>query len=492
MTAAIITLALALCAAIIFIVSRLRRIESVQTEAAITSERLTNTQRELARNEAALSDARDKIATLDEEIRSLNETIILLRAKADNSASLLQSERQRYVEELEAEKRRNETTLKIERERHASDLTTIEKRHVDEMTAAEERQKQLLKQTEVNFKMMASEIMRDQSNALTDHNREHIGQLLTPLKNDIEKFRNDVNQAYSSEARERFSLQERIKELIEANNNIGREAKELASALRGNSKTQGDWGELVLETILENSGLRKGSEFTIQETTDENGNTLRDEHGRGLRPDVVVHYPDGRAMVIDSKVSLTSFVDFVNAEDDNERDRNGKLHLASVIKHINELSTKNYQDYVGKERLDFVMMFIPNESAYAAAMTLDPSLWQKAYDKRVLIVSPTQLVGSLRLINQLWSHDRQTRNAIEIAEKSGQMYDKFVSFVEDMERIGKALTSTQTAYDGAINKLRDGRGNLINRAENLRKLGVKASKRLKASTDDDNEVSDEK
>ncbi|MDE6039032.1 MAG: DNA recombination protein RmuC, partial [Paramuribaculum sp.] len=319
-----------------------------------------------------------------------------------------------------------------------------------------------------------------------------LASLLTPLKDDIEKFRNDVNQAYSSEARERFSLQERIKELIEANNSIGREAKELATALRGNSKTQGDWGELVLETILENSGLRRGSEFTIQQTTDSSGSTLRDEQGRGLRPDVVVHYPDGRAIIIDSKVSLTAFVDYVNTDDPQRRDHFGRLHLASVVKHINELADKNYQDHVGTRRLDFVMMFIPNESAYAAAMTLDPTLWTKAYDKRVLIVSPTQLVGSLRLINQLWSHDRQTRNAIEIAEKSGQMYDKFCGFVADMERIDKALTTTRAAYDSAIAKLRTGRGNLITRAETLRTLGVKASKRLKADmADSDEDASEE-
>ncbi len=499
MTAALIILTIALCAALVFIVSRLRSLENVKSQAAVNIERLASAQQELERREASLNEAYARIAALEAEVREISEKHIVSRAEANNTAALLESERTRFSNELEAERSRSESALAEEKKRnadamalsdkrHAAEVASIEKRLAEETAAAEERQRQLLKQTEANFKVMASEIMRDQSNALTDRNRQHLGELLNPLKNDIEKFRNDVNQAYSSEARERFSLQERIKELIEANNNIGREAKELASALRGNSKTQGDWGELVLENILENSGLRKGSEFTIQETTDEQGNTLRDEQGRGLRPDVVVHYPDGRAMVIDSKVSLTAFVDFVNSEEPGERDRHGKLHLASVVKHINELSGKNYQNYVGKERLDFVMMFIPNESAYAAAMSLDPTLWQKAYDKRVLIVSPTQLVGSLRLINQLWSHDRQTRNAIEIAEKSGQMYDKFVGFVEDMERIGKAINSTQTAFEGAINKLSKGRGNLLSRAENLRKLGVKASKRLKASTENDEET----
>ena len=192
-------------------------------------------------------------------------------------------------------------------------------------------------------------------------------------------------------------------------------------------------------------------------------------------------------MIIDSKVSLTAFVDYVNSDDPAQQEQYGKLHLASVTKHINELSDKNYQDYFGKEKLDFVMMFIPNEGAYSAAMTLDPSLWQKAYDKRVLIVSPTQLVGSLRLISQLWSHDRQTRNAIEIAEKSGQMYDKFVGFIDDMERIDKNLAATRVAYDNAFKKLKEGKGNLINRAQTLRELGVKASKKLREGLTDQSE-----
>ncbi len=265
------------------------------------------------------------------------------------------------------------------------------------------------------------------------------------------------------------------------------QAKELTTALRGNSKKQGDWGELVLESILENSGLRRGEEFTVQQQSDDLGHALRDEDGRGLRPDVVVHYPGGRAMVIDSKVSLTAFVDFVNCEDAGLQEQHGKRHLQSVIKHINELSAKNYQNYVGTEKLDFVMMFIPNEAAYSAAMTLDPTLWQKAYDKRVLIASPTQLVGSLRLIKQLWSHDRQTRNAIEIAEKSGQMYDKFVGFLTDMEKIEKSLASTQSAYDNAMKKLYTGTGNLISRAEKLRELGIKTTKKLASRNQSDEE-----
>lgn len=339
-------------------------------------------------------------------------------------------------------------------------------------------QEAILKQTENRFRVLANEILKNQATEMQTRNAADIGHLLNPLKDDIERFRRDVTNFYSKESAERFSLQEKIKDLIEANQTIGKEARELSTALRGNSKIQGDWGELILEQILENSGLRKGEEFEVQMQRDEEGNALQDESGHGLRPDVVVRYPGDKVMVIDSKVSLTAFVDYVNADTQEDRERYGKLHLASVMKHISELSEKKYQDYVGKEKLDFVMMFVPNEGAYSAALTLDPGLWQKAYDKRVLIVSPTQLVASLKIVAQLWRHDRQTRNAIDIAERSGAMYDKFVGFVQDMEKIEKSINATQTAYTSAMKKLRDGTGSLITRAEKLRELGVKASKRL--------------
>ncbi|MDE7412086.1 MAG: DNA recombination protein RmuC [Paramuribaculum sp.] len=416
--------------------------------------------------QAYLQSANDMLEKITTEKESLTHDIITYRQ--DNAR--LQTETVRLQERL------NGAMHEIE----------LIKRNNDE----ERKNKDELREiTENNFKLLAHEIVATQTAAIREQNELHLSKILNPLKENIDKFRKDVNECYSNESRERFSLQERIKELIEANAAIGREARELSTALRGNSKMQGDWGEMVLETILENSGLIKGEEFEVQLTTDESGNTLRDEHGHGLRPDVTVKYPgpDGGVIVIDSKVSLTAFVDYVNAESDESRERFGKQHLASVIKHINELADKKYQDYIGKSRLDFVMMFIPNESAYAAAVTLDPSLWQKAYDKRVLLVSPTQLVGSLRLIKQLWNQDRQARNAIEIAEKSGAMYDKFVGFVTDMEKIDKALDSARNAYSDAMNKLRDGKGNLITRAEKLRELGVKSNKRLSSKSISNNE-----
>ncbi|MCH5246412.1 MAG: DNA recombination protein RmuC [Muribaculaceae bacterium] len=331
---------------------------------------------------------------------------------------------------------------------------------------------------EKRFKYLASEIMRQQSRIFKEEHETRLGEILTPLKEEVGKLGKSIQETYSAEARERFALDSRIKELVETNLSIGREAKELSSALRGNSKIQGDWGEMILETILQKSGLVEGTHYTVQQTTDNTGRTLRNENDATLRPDVVVNYPDGRVIVIDSKVSLTAFVDLVSAEDDSSRNDAAARHLASVKKHVLELSRKSYQDYVGSSKTDFVMMFIPNEPAYIEAMRLDNNLWQEAYDHRVLIVSPTHLISALRLVDQLWRQDSQNRNAIEIATRAGRMYDKFVGFIDDMEKIDKSIKATQSAYTDAMRKLSEGTGNLVSRARQLQELGAKTSKML--------------
>lgn len=357
----------------------------------------------------------------------------------------------------------------------------------------EENEKSRAQQEEIfenRFKNLANDILRQNTTDLKTQNEEKLREILQPLHSNIEEFRKTVSETYNNEARERFSLSERIKDLVSLNQAISRQAHELSEALRGDSKVQGDWGEMVLESILEKSGLQKGVEYFIQASTDETGNTLRNEDGTLLRPDVVVRYPDKRYVVIDSKVSLTAFVDYANASDEESRQMASLRHVRSVKKHIDELAKKRYQDYVGDAKLDFVMMFIPTEPAYIAAMRLEPTLWQEAYDKNVLIVSPTHLVSGLKLIAQLWSRDRHTRNAITIAEEAGKMYDKFADFTKDMEKIEKALGSTRKAFDDAMTKLSCGTGNLVTRAQNLQKLGVKANKQIAASLDR-NRLSDE-
>lgn len=329
----------------------------------------------------------------------------------------------------------------------------------------------LTQESELRFKNLANEILKNNSIIFKEQNEMRLGEILSPLKENIEQFKKSITECYSIEARERFSLQERIKELIELNQSIGKEAKDLTIALKGNSKIQGNWGEMILENILEKSGLEKGREFTIQEAS-------VNENGKRLIADVVIHYPDGRKIVIDSKVSLNAYTDLINCENNEEQEIFKKRHLTSIRNHINELKTKKYQDYLGTDKAEFVMMFIPNEAAYICAMQLDHNLWQDAYDCRVLIISPTHLISVLKLIGQLWQQDRQTRNAIEIATESGRMYDKFVGFIDDMKKIEKSIQMSHDAYNNAMNKLTNGSGNLVTKAQKLRAMGAKASKSL--------------
>lgn len=352
-----------------------------------------------------------------------------------------------------------------------NDLRVENSRLNERIRYTEEEKERLTTESEIRFKNLANEILTHNTIAFKEQNESRLAEILTPLKENIEQFKKTITESYSNEARERYSLQERIKELIELNQSIGKEAKDLAIALKGNNKTQGNWGEMILENILTQSGLEKGREFVVQETT-------YNDEGKRLIADVVINYPDGRKIVIDSKVSLTAYVDLVNSESVKEQEALKKRHIASIRNHINELKTKNYQDYLGAEKAEFVMMFIPNESAYICAMQYDHRIWQEAYSNRVLIISPTHLISVLKLIEQVWCHDRQTRNAIEIATESGKMYDKLVGFIEDLQQIEKSLNGAKNSYDNAIKKLSTGNGNLIGKAEKLKNMGAKASKSL--------------
>jgi len=332
----------------------------------------------------------------------------------------------------------------------------------------------------IRFKALAAEILQQNSDTLKSQHESRLTELLSPLRDNIEQFKRTFAESYEKESRERFALDKHIQELVSLNQNIGKEAQELSRALRGNSKVQGDWGEMILETILEKSGLEKGREFIIQESA------VSDD-GTRLRADVVINYPDGRCAVIDSKVSLTDYIRYVNSENYDEQKICLSAHTASVRKHIDELKNKNYQDYIGSRKADFVMMFIPNESAYIAAMQHDSNLWQYAYDNRVVVISPTHLISVLKLLEQLWQHDRQNRNAVDIAKKAGAMYDKFVGFLTDMMKIRRAIDSASAAYEDSIKKLDTGKGSLIKSAKSLKEMGAKSSRSLPEQFCPDNE-----
>ena len=333
-----------------------------------------------------------------------------------------------------------------------------------------------------HFKMMASQALLDGSQTMTEHQSMRLEKLLAPFRSELEAFRKKIDEVYNSEAREIFSLKDQIEKLSAESRNVGVEARQLSVALKGSSTIQGNWGEMVLEEILERSGLTKGREFFVQATKNDSGQSFIDERGARLRPDVVVRYPGGRCVVIDSKVSLTAYMDMTAAQSENLREEAALKHLQSVRNQMRKLKEKRYADIVGERTLDFVIMFIPNEGAYIAAMQTEQTLWQEAYDAGVLIVSPTHLISILKLIEQMWRQDAVTRNVMEIAREGGELHHKFIGFISDLQSIDKALESARKAYDKAFAKLQ-GRGSLVYKAKRLESLGAKIKEPIPATLD---------
>ncbi len=335
------------------------------------------------------------------------------------------------------------------------------------------------KQLNLEFQNIATKILDENSTKFTQTSQEKLMTILKPLGDNIEKFKKKVEETYEKEAKERFSLGKEVEKLVEINKRISDEAHNLTNALKGSSKTQGDWGEMILENILEKSGLTKGREYVVQEfLKDENGENIKNEEGKKLQPDVIIFYPDNRKIIVDSKTSLTAYLRFVNAENDEERVTAVEEHVLSVRRHIDELSKKRYDDFA--KSLDFVMMFIPNESAYVVAMQHDPNLWNYAYEKRIMLINPTNMITVLKLIADLWKREYQSKNAEEIARQGAKLYDKFVGFVKNLSDIGKKLGDAQESYNKAFGQLIHGKGNLVGHAEKLKQLGVKTKKSLPA------------
>lgn len=328
-----------------------------------------------------------------------------------------------------------------------------------------------------DFQILANRILEEKSSRFTDINRLNMESILKPLGEKLSEFKTKVEETYDKESKQRFSLEERIRELVVLNQQISEDANNLTKALKGNNKIQGNWGEMILESILEKSGLKKGEEYFSQDMlTDENGQKILNSENKALQPDIVILYPGGRKIVIDSKVSLNGYIRYVEADTDEAKIISEKEHIISIKKHIDELSSKAYQDYI--ESLDFVMMFIPNEPAYILAMQLDSGLWDYAYRKRILLISPTNLIASLKVVADLWKREAQSRNAQEIAKRGAILYDKFSGFVETLQEVGKNIDRTQKSYDKAFIQLKDGNGNLIRQAEMLKELGIKPQKEL--------------
>jgi len=326
----------------------------------------------------------------------------------------------------------------------------------------------------VEFKNLANEILEEKTQKFTDQNKEKLEQILKPLGEKIREFEKKVEDTYDKESKQRFSLEKEIKNLAELNQQISKEASNLTNALKGQAKTRGNWGEVILESILEKSGLVQGREYFVQPS-------FTNEHGKRLQPDVIVVYPGDRSVVVDSKVSLVAYERFASSETKEEQELASRDHLMAVRNHINDLGSKNYQDIYQLKSLDFVMLFMPIEPAYMLAMQHDPNLWNYAYERRILLISPTNLIAALRMIANLWRVEYQNKNALEIARQSGDLLDKFSDFVKDLSEIGDKIEATRRVYDASMNKLTTGKGNLIRRAEKIKALGAKASKDLPKS-----------
>ncbi len=321
------------------------------------------------------------------------------------------------------------------------------------------------------FKNLANEILEEKTKKFTEQNATRLSDILNPLNLKIKEFEKKVEETYEKEMQQRISLKEEVKKLAELNQAVSKEASNLAKALKGDTKTQGNWGEVILESILERSGLVKNREYFVQPS-------FPGESGKRLQPDVVVTYPGNRSVVIDSKVSLTAYERFVSSNDEKTRETAIRDHLISIKNHIKELSDKNYPDIYQLQALDFVMMFLPIEPAYHLAMQEDPELWNFAYEKRILIISPTNLIAALKMVESMWRQENQNKNVLEIAKQSGSLYDKFEGLYKDLLDLGKRLESTRGFYNSAMNKLSEGQGSLVSKVENIKKLGAKTKKSL--------------
>lgn len=362
------------------------------------------------------------------------------------------------------------TGLERDKSRLAAELQEQAKSADEKLQVLNDAKKEL----QTQFENLANKIFESKTKSFAEQSRANLDTILIPFKEKIIEFEKQVSEAYTNEGKERHSLIKEVQRLQELNQKLGEDAENLTRALKGDTKAQGTWGEIILERILEESGLRKGIEYDSQ-------GGFRDTAGKLLKPDVIVHLPEGKDIVIDSKVSLIAYEKYVRAEDDGDRDKALREHMISINTHLKGLEAKKYDELPGVKSLDFVLMFVPVESAFMLAIEKDNEIFRKAFDQSIMIVSPSTLLVTLRTIQNIWRYEHQNKNALEIADRAGALYDKFVGFITDLERVGDQIESTRKAYDGAHNKLVSGKGNLVSRAQALIDLGVKSRKQLPAN-----------
>lgn len=447
-----------------------RRVAALQAEASLLDERLGNAQLAQDGLNAQLDACRDEISDLGQanagkqaELAAQARELDLLQIDRDNSRDaahawgLERAAREAELRKLDAQCAALTAELREQQGSHQQRLTDLQGSR-DELRA--------------QFAELAGKIFDEREQRFAETSQQRLGQLLDPLKERIQSFEKRVEESYQQEARERFSLGKELERLQLLNQRLSDEATNLTRALKG-QKTQGNWGELILERVLEHAGLQKGREYQTQVS-------LKGPDGERFQPDVLIMLPGDKQVVVDSKVSLTAYQQYVTCDDPAVAQAALKQHVLSLRNHVKGLSGKDYNRLEGLHSLDFVLLFVPIEAAFSAALQAEPTLFQEAFDRQIVIVSPTTLLATLRVIDSLWKQERQSQNAREIAERAGWLYDKFVLFIQDLDEVGNRLQQLDKAYSAARNKLTEGRGNLVSRSEQLKLLGARASKSLPA------------
>lgn len=398
-------------------------------------------------------------------------------SRLEERNSNLEEQQKESEEKLSSYQKEKEEELRKEREgkgeldRQLAGLKAEYSVLQEKLTDQKEELATMQDQLKDQFENLANKILDEKSEKFTKQNKESLDQLLNPLGLKLEEFKKKVEDTYNEENKERATLKEQIRQMAEMNQKMSDDAKNLTKALKGDSKAQGNWGEVILERILEKSGLTKGREYEVQQSS-------TNEEGRRLQPDVVVHLPDEKFLIVDSKVSLTDYERYSSTDDTEEAQAFLKKHVSSIRTHVKGLSEKNYQHIHGDRSPDFVLLFVPIESAFGTALQADSNLYYEAFDLNIVIVSPSTLLATLATIDSVWKQEYQNKNALEIAQRGGALYDKFVGFVESLDQVGERIKQTQKSYDEARSRLSEGSGNLVRQAEMLKKLGAKASKKL--------------
>lgn len=440
--------------------SRRAALETQVRHLAVQADELGRLKTESAALQKELADARvqnERLATQAEESSALKNSYAAELGRLKTDCAALQKE----LADARVQNRHLATRIEQEQQAQQEKLALLDEAR-DALGS--------------RFQNLANQILEEKSRRFSEQNREQLGILLNPLSEKLGGFSQLVQNTYEKEAKERLTLENELKRLQQLNSRLHEDAAALTRALTGSrNKTQGNWGEMILESVLEHSGLAKGREYTVQAAavqTQEDGSTRR------LQPDVLVNLPDGKQIIIDSKVSLTAYVRYTQAQSEDEARTHLAEHVQSVRRHVAELSAKQYSEIDGLTTLDFVFMFIPVEPAYLLALQQDGSLFQECFDKRIMLAGPSTLLATLRTVANIWRNEQQNRNALAIAEEGGRLYDKFAGFVETLQSVGKNIEQAQTAYHKALGQLKDGRGNLITRAQKLHKLGVKAGKQI--------------